>query len=268
MITPESATKKEYRAYAQNLRRTMNAELKKPEAERDDELIEECETSILYCEERLSALGAGKKKHDPLSIKPLRWAAAAAVVVLILGTGIVSYSYGRKALSDEVQWNVRYFNFEGNFFPDDNAVEITRNEFETHTYDSEDELRTAYGEDLILPGSLTGVYFVSATVHGEPGNSLIRVEYRVNKKPLILEIDTYLHDDDGLHHASETGLYYPDDFTLSDYGSAVVGSGPDCSFVYFQIKERKYILTGGQGTEIVVDIAKHMIREGRYGKEV
>lgn len=262
MRAPEPATKKEYRAYADKLRHAMKAELKKPEAERDNELIKECETSILYCEERLSELGAGKKRVG-FSVKPLRWVAAAAVVVLILGTGIVSYSYGRKALSDDVQWNVRYFNFEGNFFPDDNAEEMTRNEFETHTYDSEDELRAAYGEDLILPGSLTGVYFVSATVHGEPGNSLIRVEYRVNKKPLILEIDTYLHDDDGLHHASETGLYYPDDFTLSHYGSAVVGSGPDCSFVYFQIKERKYILTGGQGTEIVVDIAKHMIRMGR-----
>ena len=264
MRIPDTATKKEYRAYAQNLRRTMNAELKKPEAERDDELIEECETSILYCEERLSALGAGKKKHDPLSIKPLRWAAAAAVVVLILGTGIVSYSYGRKALSDEVQWNVRRYWFDGNYIKtyEEQGEMIPRNEFETRSFDSEDELRAAYGEELLLPGSLTGVYFVSATAYGEPGNALIRVEYRVNKKPLILEIDSYVHDDDDASFYSTLGFNFPDDFKTVHWGRAYIGWNQDVCFVSFGTWNEDYILTGSQGVDIVVDIAEKMMEIG------
>lgn len=263
MRAPEPATKKEYRAYADKLRRTMNAELKKPEAERDNELIKECEMSILYCEERLSELGAGKKRVG-FSVKHLRWVAAAAVVVLILGTGIVSYSYGRKALSDDVQWNVRRYWFDGNYIKtyEEQGEMIPRNEFETHSFDSEDELRAAYGEDLLLPGSLTGVYFVSATAYGEPGNALIRVEYRVNKKPLILEIDSYAHNYDDASFYSTLGFNYPDDFKTVHWGRAYIGWNQDVCFVSFGTWNEDYILTGSQGVDIVVDIAEKMMDMG------
>lgn len=278
MKTPEPASEREYRAYIKKLRQEVRSELKKPPRERDEALIGECGETAAYCERRLSELGAGRDKRFYLNKRPLRWAAAAlAAVLLLFGTGVVSYSFGRKALSEQVQWNVMHFRIKENGFRDPEG-EIQRNELETRKYDSEEALRAAYGEDLLLPGSLRGVYFVSAEVHGEPGNALIRVEYRVNKKPLILEIDRFdgelfgekpveirpePHSDESVRVMTEICLYYSDDFKLEHYNSMTVGKGRDSCFVLFSSRSDHYILTGGQGTEILVDIAENMIAMGK-----
>lgn len=265
MKIPEPASKNEYRAYAARLRRVLRAELAKPESRRDGELIDECEKSALYCEQRLMELGCPRgKNYCVFSLKPVKWIAAAAAL-LIIGSSVISYAYGRKALSDKVQWNVRRFSLEDSGIWGDRGEEILRDETETRIYASEEELRAAFGENLLLPGSLKGVYFVMAEAHGVSGNALIRCEYRVNKKPLILEIDSFDHG--GSVSVGETHFYVPDDFTFSHKGEALVGRGPDRCFVYFRDRQgRQYILTGGQGEDIIIDIADKMIKAGRKMK--
>ena len=165
-------------------------------------------------------------------------------------------------MSDQLQWNVRRVRIED---PEADVGQWTetvpRDESEKRTFSSEDALRAAYGSGLLLPGSFRGVYFVSAAAWGEPGNALIRCEYRVNKKPLILEIDSFSGADSSSY--DETSFYYPRDFTVRRFSRLLVGEGADCCFVYFINGGDQYVLTGGQGTGIVTDIAQRMIKQRR-----
>ena len=271
MKLPDPVTLDEYKELAASLKRRRRAELLKPRSKRDRDLIDECEQTLLYCDQRILELGGEiRKSGASLGSVRLRWAAAIAVALaLILATSVVAYAYGRKALSDQVQWNVRRILVEnGDKLINRVETDISRNDFDEHSFDSEESLRAEYGDELLLPGSITGVYFVSATAYGEPGNALIRCEYRVNKKPLILEIDSFKDEDHYVHEEnsyiySEAWIHYPDDFDTVNRASLLIGEGPDCSFAYFSNGQNIYILTGGQGADIIVDIAKIMIEHGK-----
>lgn len=264
MKLPESATVKDYKELSAKLRRIRRAELLKPAKRRDRELIDECEQTLVYCNQRILELGGNiSKSNVALGSGRLKWAVAiATVIAIILATGVAAYAAGRKALSDQVQWNVRRIKVEN---ADDfwNRVEtdIPRDELDMHTFSSESELRSEYGEDLLLPGSFKAVYFVSATAYGQPGNALIRCEYRVNGKQLILEIDSFREED--IEYYSEGSIHYPEDFKTVNTSTMFIGEGTDCSFAYFFKGNNQYILTGGQGSDVIADIAWRMIKMGR-----
>lgn len=260
MNLPDPVTLDEYRELASSLKRRRRAELLKPRSKRDRELIDECDKTLLYCNQRILELG-GTASKTGVSIGAMRlsWAAAIALVIaLIMATSVVAYASGRRALSDKVDWNIRrvLLNDEEDYL-NGMGRNIPRDELDEHKFTSESELRSEYGDDLLLPGSLKAVYFVSATAYGKPGNALIRCEYRVNGKPLILEIDSFY--DEELEYY-EVGMFrYPDDFKAVHTYAMFVGTGTDCSFAYFSKGRNHYIMTGGQGTDIIVDIAKRMM---------
>lgn len=265
MKLPDSVTLNEYRELASALKRRRRAELLKPRSKRDRDLIDECEQTLLYCDQRILELGGSASKTGvPIGTMRLKWAAAIALVIaIIMATGVVAYASGRRALSDKVDWNVRRILIENeeDYINGIMGREIPRNEQDEHTFTSESELRSEYGENLLLPGAFKAVYFVSATAYGKPGNALIRCEYRVNGKPLILEIDSF-HGEEHEYY-TESEFYYQDDFSFVRTSSLIIGEGTDCSFAYFSREMNHYILTGGQGTEIIVDIAKRLVKMGR-----
>ena len=178
MNIPSPATKDELKEYAAELRRLRRKEQIKPAGRRDDALIEECSQSINYCEQRLAELGAEKTAALSGFRSRAKWiAAAAAALAVLFAASAVSYAYGRKTLSDDVQWSVRHYYFEddGRMHTYEEvlrgSVDLFRDELNHHNFDSEDELKEAFGDGLCLPGSLHAVYFVSAEAWGESGNA-------------------------------------------------------------------------------------------------
>ena len=269
MNIPSPATKDELKEYAAELRRLRRKEQIKPAGRRDDALIEECSQSINYCEQRLAELGAEKTAALSGFRSRAKWiAAAAAALAVLFAASAVSYAYGRKTLSDDVQWNVRHYYFEddGKLYTYEEimraSVDIPRDELEHRIFDSEEALRAEFGEGLLLPGSLRAVYFVSAETWGVRGNALIRCEYRVNKKKLILEIDSFDSESKDVH--GETQLQYdPHAFDTYQSSSLFLGESPQSSFAYFYHGNEQYIMTGAQGADIIEDIAIKLIASGR-----
>lgn len=269
MNIPSPATKYELKEYAAELRRLRRRERIKPAGKRDEALIEECSLSLNYCEQRLAELGAANASPVSGISGPVRWiAAAAAALAVLFAASAISYAYGRKTLSDDVQWNVRHFYFEddGKMYSYEEmmrgSVDIPRDELTHRTFDSEEALRAEFGEGLLLPGSLRAVYFVSAETWGERGNALIRCEYRVNKKKLILEIDSFDPEDESVFE--ETHIQYdPRAFETHHNSRLFLGESPQSSFACFDHRNEQYILTGAQGADIIEDIAIKMLASGR-----
>lgn len=265
---PPCAEEKEYREYSAQLRRSRARELLKPKRRRDNDLLDEIDSTLLYCRKRLDEIAPASRNRRQGRLRFSRIAAVAAVIALLLAVSTVSYAVGRKLLSKDVQWSVRHYYFEddGRMHTYEEvlrgSVDLFRDELNHHNFDSEDELKEVFEDGLCLPGSLHAVYFVSAEAWGESGNALIRCEYRVNHKPLILEIDVFDREGEGIY--SETHLNYPKDFDLyNQNGNLIVGKGPESCFVYFDIGRAHYIMTGGQDPEVIKDIAQKMIVSGR-----
>ena len=269
MNIPSPATKYELKEYAAELRRLRRRERIKPAGKRDEALIEECSLSLNYCEQRLAELGAANASPVSGIRGPVRWiAAAAAALAVLFAASAISFAYGRKTLSDAVQWNVRHYYFEddGKMYTYEEimraSVDIPRDELEKRSFDSEEALRAEFGEGLLLPGSLRAVYFVSAEAWGERGNALIRCEYRVNKKKLILEIDSF--DREGEDVFGETHIVYDPNTVITYRNSRLfLGESPQSSFAYFDHGNEQYIMTGTQGADIIEDIAIKLLSSGR-----
>ena len=263
MHIPKPASKKEYGEYASRLSRVRAAELEKPEHERDEALIKECGESILYCMEQMKT--APKDSKAGLRSKTVRRIiAAAAIVAVLLVSNVISFASGRALLFDSLYWNVKRFRLYGSedYGPDyENGVAIPR-ENTVRCFESEEELRAFFGEELLLPGHLKGVYFVSATSEGEKGNAAIHCEYRVNKKKLILEIDTY---DRGLDDIlTELDLDSLEKYSMFYRWGVLIGESANYTFVSFEKRDGCYLLVGSQGTEILEDIARNMLlRSGK-----
>ena len=262
MHIPKPASKKEYREYASRLSRIRAAELEKPEPERDEALIEECGESILYCRREMK--DAPKGSEGGIRGKTARRIiAAAAIIAVLLASNVISFASGRALLFDSLYWNVKRFRLYGSegYGPDyESGVTVPR-EKTVRSFDSEEELKAFFGEELLLPGSLKGVYFVSATSEGERGNAAIHCEYRVNKKKLILEIDTY---DRGLDDIlTELDMDSLEKYSMSYRWGVLIGESANYTFVSFEKRDSCYLLIGSQGTEILEDIAQNMLRSGK-----
>lgn len=257
---PPRVTERECAEYARELARIRDEELAKPEHGRDAALIEECGESLRYFEKRRKEL---RRAHGRLGGRGVRTALIAAVIALLLAANAVSFASGRAALFDSVRWNVRRYmpggGEDGICYPEER---IPRSG-EKHSFSSEKELDEFFGGRLRLPGSFRAVYFVSAEAEGERDNALVTCEYRVNKSRLILVIDVYAEQREGaLTVAPE--LYSEDEYSRAyHYGGMMVGESGKYCFVSFDRGSDCYLLIGGQGREILEDIALKMILSRR-----
>lgn len=257
MHVPKPASKKEYGEYADRLLRIRAAELEKPEHERDEDLIGECDESILYCRRQMENERTGTRAGLQ-SKTARRLIFAAAIIAVFLLSNVVSFASGRALLFDSLYWNVLRIRLDD---PDQNGGVVVPREKTVRSFNSEEELKAFFGDELLLPGYLAGVYFVSASSEGEKGNAAIHCEYRVNKKKLILEIDTYDRSLDDIMGRIE--LEAVDRYSITYEWGLLVGESANYTFVGFDNRENSYLLIGSQGTEILEDIAQNLLRSAK-----
>ena len=256
---PAPASGREYAQYAASLKKLRGEELDKPAGERNAALIEECERAELYCGQRLGELVSAKRSF-PRGRRAKILLIAAAVIALLLFTNAVSFASGKALLFDSLYWNVKRFRVEDDGTVNyENGSFAPRSEGEKHSFGSEEKLLDFFGEELLLPGSIKGVYFVSASSQGTADNALINCEYRVNGKKLLLSVDFCPRTDEE-EIASE--LLSKDEYSVEYRGGRMVGENDSIGFVYFMNGGSAYLITGSQGTEILEDMALRMIRSG------
>ena len=250
MRIPDAASRSEYKQYVRSLKGIIAEENKKPEPCRDEELIKECGETISYCEQRLFETSS-RSKGSRMG-KPVKIALIAAIVAVLLTASIVSLASGRPLLFDSLYWDV-----ERSTANDDGSPRFTetipRRSGEIHEFKSEEELRAFFGDDLLLPGFLNGVYFVSASSEGDKDSAYIKCEYRVNKKPMLLAIDRISDVPEGV--ATENRILTDDEYAMAYRFGIIVGEGSECSYARFDSGSTCYLLVGEQGADIIEDIA-------------
>lgn len=250
MRIPEAASRSEYKQYARSLKSIITEEKKKPEASRDEELIKECGETISYCEQRLFETSS-RSKGSRMG-KPVKIALIAALVAAVLASSIVSLAYGRPLLFGSLYWDV-----ERSTVNDDGSPRFTetipRRSGERHEFKSEEELKAFFGDELLLPGFLKGVYFISAVSEGDKDSAYIKCEYRVNKKPMLLAIDRISNVPEGV--ATENRILTDDEYAMAYRFGIIVGEGSECSYARFDSGFTSYLFVGEQGADIIEDIA-------------
>lgn len=250
MRIPDAASRSEYKQYVRSLKSIIAEENKKPETCRDEELIKECGETISYCEQRLFETSS-RSKGSRMG-KPVKIALIAALVAAVLASSIVSLAYGRPLLFGSLYWDV-----ERSTANDDGSPRFTetipRRSGERHEFKSEEELKAFFGDDLLLPGFLNGVYFVSASSEGDKDSAYIKCEYRVNKKPMLLAIDRISDVPEGV--ATENRILTDDEYAMAYRFGIIVGEGSECSYARFDSGSTCYLLVGEQGADIIEDIA-------------
>lgn len=250
MRIPEGASRREYKQYVRSLKSIIAEENKKPEPCRDEELIKECGETISYCEQRIFETSS-RSKGSRMG-KPVKIALIAAIVAAVLASSIVSLASGRPLLFDSLYWDV-----EHSVTYDDGSPRFTgtipRKSGERHEFKSEEELKAFFGDDLLLPGFLNGVYFVSATSEGDKDSAYIKCEYRVNKKTMLLAIDRISDVPEGV--ATENRILTDDEYAMAYRFGIIVGEGSECSYAIFDSGSTCYLLVGEQGADIIEDIA-------------
>lgn len=251
MRIPEGASKREYKQYVRSLKSIITEENKKPEASRDEELIKECGETISYCEQRLFEIGS-RSKGSRMG-KPVKIALIAAIVAAVLASSIVSLAYGRPLLFGSLYWDVEHSTANDDGSPRFTET-IPRRSGEIHEFKSEEELRAFFGDDLLLPGFLNGVYFVSATSEGDKDSAYIKCEYRVNKKPMLLAIDRISNVPEGVV-VTENRVLTDDEYAMAYRFGIIVGEGSECSYARFDSGFTSYLFVGEQGADIIEDIA-------------
>lgn len=251
MRIPDAASRSEYKQYVRSLKSIIAEENKKPEPCRDEELIKECGETISYCEQRLFETSS-RSKGSRMG-KPVKTALIAAIVAVLLTASIVSLASGRPILFGSLYWDV-----EHSVTYDDGSPRFTetipRKSGERHEFKSEEELKAFFGDDLLLPGFLNGVYFVSASSEGDKDSAYIKCEYRVNKKPMLLAIDRISNVPEGVV-ATENRILTDDEYAMAYRFGIIVGEGSECSYAIFDSGSTCYLLVGEQGADIIEDIA-------------
>lgn len=251
MRIPDAASRSEYKQYVRSLKSIIAEENKKPELCRDEELIKECGETISYCEQRLFETSS-RSKGSRMG-KPVKIALIAAIVAVLLTASIVSLASGRPLLFGSLYWDV-----ERSTANDDGSPRFTetipRRSGERHEFKSEEELKAFFGDDLLLPGFLNGVYFVSATSEGDKDSAYIKCEYRVNKKPMLLAIDRISNVPEGVV-VTENRVLTDDEYAMAYRFGIIVGEGSECSYARFDSGFTSYLFVGEQGGDIIEDIA-------------
>lgn len=251
MRIPESASRREYKQYVRSLKSIIAEENKKPETCRDEELIKECGETISYCEQRLFETSS-RSKGSRMG-KPVKIALIAALVAAVLASSIVSLASGRPLLFGSLYWDV-----EHSAAHDDGSPRFTetipRRSGERHEFKSEEELKAFFGDELLLPGFLKGVYFISAVSEGGKDSAYIKCEYRVNKKPMLLAIDLISVKPNAMV-ITENRVFTDDEYAMAYRFGIIVGEGSECSYARFDSGFTSYLFVGEQGADIIEDIA-------------